>query len=405
MIAISHPTGNQNLRNAVEAFYKANRLAKFYTTIAWNSDSVFAKLLPSAVADTLKRREFENIPSLLIDTHPLLESFRLLASKLKLKGLIKHETGLLSVDRIYQNFDIHVANQLLKSNGVNQLYAYEDGALNSFKAARSKHIECIYELPIGYWRAAQIIMGEEAQLKPEWANTILSMRNSAQKLARKDQELDLADKIIVASQFTADTLQHSPAQGKPTFIIPYGGPVPIKQPKLQPHKKLKVLFVGGLSQRKGLSYLLDAADFLKDKIELTLIGSRIAACAPLDRALNNYRYIPSLPHHQILNEMEKHDVFVFPSLFEGFGLVILEAMSRGLPVIATPHTAGPDIIKDGHDGYIIPIRSHEAIAEKLEKLADDADLLMQLKAAALEKAGHFSWQRYQEHISQVVNNG
>jgi glycosyltransferase involved in cell wall biosynthesis len=403
MIIISHPTGNQNARNAAEAFYNAGQLARFYTTIAWNSQSNCAKLLPAGVAVLLKRREFNNLPANLISTQAYLEACRLLAGKLKLNFLTEHETGLLSVDVIYHAFDNYVAKQLIKQQGVSQVYAYEDGALATFKAAKQKDIQSLYELPIGYWRAAQQIMGEEAQLQPDWANTILSTRDSIQKLERKDQELDLADKIIVASTFTADTLKLSAVHDKETIIIPYGSPQPIAKPNFNQHKKLKVLFVGGLSQRKGLSYLFDAANSLNDKIELTIIGSRVANCAPLDAALQKYRYIPSLPHHEILNEMDQHDVFVFPSLFEGFGLVILEAMARGIPVITTTHTAGPDIIIDGEDGYIVPIRSEQAITEKLELLANDRDLLNQLKTAALAKARLFSWAKYQSQLSTLFN--
>jgi len=355
------------------------------------------------VAALLKRREFNTIPAELIATQGTLEACRLLASKLKLNFLTEHETGLLSVDTIYQAFDNYVARQLPKQQGVSQMYAYEDGALGTFKVAKQHNIQTLYELPIGYWRAAQQIMGEEAQLKPDWAHTILSTRDSAQKLERKDQELALADKIIVASQFTADTLKLSAVYDKEISIIPYGSPQPVEQPDFSHHKKLKVLFVGGLSQRKGLSYLLDAARLLNDKIELTLIGTRVAKCVPLDTALQQYRYIPSLPHQEILKEMDQHDVFVFPSLFEGFGLVILEAMARGIPVITTPNTAGPDIITDGEDGYIIPIRSAQAIAVKLELLANDRDLLDQLKTAALAKARLFSWAKYQSQLTTLLH--
>jgi glycosyltransferase involved in cell wall biosynthesis len=188
-------------------------------------------------------------------------------------------------------------------------------------------------------------------------------------------------------------------------VIPYGSPQPVGQINSLANKKLRVLFVGGLSQRKGLSYLLNAANLLQDKISLTIIGSRIAKCAPLDSALEKHRYIPSLPHQDILKEMDQHDVFVFPSLFEGFGLVILEAMARGIPVITTTHTAGPDVITDGLDGYIVPIRSAVAIAEKLELLANDREHLNRLKTAALVKAKQFSWDQYQRKLSQLLDAG
>lgn len=403
MIVISHPTGNQNLRNAVQAFYQAQQLARFYTTVAWDSRSIWAKALPAGIAATLKRREYATIPAALITTQPGWEASRLLANTLKLDFLTAHGSGLLSVDKIYQALDQYVAQQLNKQQGVSRVYCYEDGALQTFKTAKQRKLETLYELPIGYWRAAQQILGEEIQLNPAWAETISSIHDSPQKLARKDEELELADKIIVASQFTANTLKLSAVQHKQTIVIPYGSPQPVTQPSFSRNKKLKVLFVGGLSQRKGLSYLLDATKLLGDKIELTIIGSRIAKCAPLDAALQTYRYIPSLPHQEILHEMDRHDVFVFPSLFEGFGLVILEAMARGIPVIATPHTAGPDVITDGEDGYIVPIRSHQSIAEKLELLANDGDLLDSLKNAALAKAQAFSWDKYQKELITILN--
>jgi glycosyltransferase involved in cell wall biosynthesis len=100
--------------------------------------------------------------------------------------------------------------------------------------------------------------------------------------------------------------------------------------------------------------------------------------------------------------MAEHDVLVFPSLAEGFGLVITEALSRGLPVITTPHTGGPDFMVDGREGFIVPIRDPDAIAERLARLAEDRDLLAAMSEAALETAWRNSWQGYEERIVQIV---
>ena len=125
-------------------------------------------------------------------------------------------------------------------------------------------------------------------------------------------------------------------------------------------------------------------------------------CAELDAALARYRYIPTLPHSQVLAEMEKHDVLVFPSLTEGYGLVILEALSRGLPVITTRNTGGPEVIRDGREGYFVPIRSADAIAEKLAQLAGDRDLLEAMSEAALERAQECTWQKYRELLASMM---
>jgi glycosyltransferase involved in cell wall biosynthesis len=102
--------------------------------------------------------------------------------------------------------------------------------------------------------------------------------------------------------------------------------------------------------------------------------------------------------------MQQHDVLVLPSLFEGFGLVILEAMAQGLPVITTAHTAGPDVISQGVDGFIVPIRSAEAIAARLDQLASTPNLLREMKQAAQDKAKLQRWENYRESLLQMVQD-
>jgi glycosyltransferase involved in cell wall biosynthesis len=152
---------------------------------------------------------------------------------------------------------------------------------------------------------------------------------------------------------------------------------------------LRAIFVGSLGQRKGLSYLFHACRALGKSVSLTVIGAPpLQSCPVLERELQQVRWIPSCPHAQVLAEMAAHDVFVFPSLFEGFGLVLLEAMAMGLPVITTPHTAGPDLIDDGVEGFIVPIRSAETIAQKLELLQKNRALVDEMgkKATARSEA-------------------
>jgi glycosyltransferase involved in cell wall biosynthesis len=123
---------------------------------------------------------------------------------------------------------------------------------------------------------------------------------------------------------------------------------------------------------------------------------------PEQRVLDRHRWIPSLAHDDLLAEMSRHDVLVFPSLHEGFGLVILEAMSQGLAVITTPHTGGPDVIREGQDGFIVPIRSADAIAEKLGLLAGDRLMLAEMKEAARETARRHTWENYRKRLVEVV---
>lgn len=413
-ILLCHPTGNANVRQALRALNEAGLLDAFVTTVAAYPGNWWHRLSKTGPGREFVRRAFDDSLRGKTIQHPLREIGRLLAPRLGLGFLTAHETGFLSVDSVYSSLDRTGAKRIRslarsgnkEKSGIAAAYAYEDGALDTFKTAKSVGMRCLYDLPIGYWRAARRIQAEEAERLPDWAATMPALIDSDAKVARKDKELALADHIIVASRFTADTLREAPFPIPDPAIIPYG--CPQVSEGLDPRtsrsgSKVRVLFVGGLSQRKGLSYLFEAVDQLSKACELTIIGRRPpASCKPLQEALSRHTWIESLPHHLILEQMRAHDVLVFPSLFEGFGLVVTEALSQGIPVITTPHTCGPDILTDGEDGFIVPIRDSDAIAEKLEMLHSDRDRLDAMKVAARNKASVLTWQKYRLKLIETI---
>jgi glycosyltransferase involved in cell wall biosynthesis len=149
--------------------------------------------------------------------------------------------------------------------------------------------------------------------------------------------------------------------------------------------------------------LFDACRQLGRQVELTIIGTLpLEPCAALEKELKTVRWIQTCPHAQVLQEMVSHDVFLFPSLFEGFGLVLLEAMAMGLPIVTTANTAGPDLIDDGVEGFIVPIRSSQAIVEKLQLLLDDPSRLAAMSEAAKKRAATFTWSTYGERLAGAV---
>jgi glycosyltransferase involved in cell wall biosynthesis len=229
-----------------------------------------------------------------------------------------------------------------------------------------------------------------------------ALADSEEKLARKDEELGLADVIITPSGFAKESLARAPGLKASICVVPYGT-LPLDGcPARTTDEKLRILFVGALSQAKGLGYLLEAVAHLERHVEFTLIGRRVSPVIPTPAQLAKYRWIPSLPHEELLQEMSRHDVLVLPSLHEGFGMVITEAMSQGLVVITTPHTGGPEVIADGVDGFLVPIRSTAAVEEKLDLLARDRPRLAAMQQAARDKAASWTWEHYRRHIVRVA---
>jgi alpha-maltose-1-phosphate synthase len=400
MILLSHPTANQNVRQAAIAFAETGLLSEFWTCVNWSRGGVLDCLLTVAPAlqQELRRRSFPSEVDPFIHTHGLREWARQLANHLGWHGLTQ-TNGIFDIDAVYHSLDRRVARRLNRGLTIKAVYSYDDGALETFRVAKKRGIFCFYELPIVHWRLSQKIQQEEAELRPEWAPTLVGLRDSEEKLARKDEELALANLVITPSNFSKESLGAASNLTAPVRVIPYGtNPISSNLPR-PPHKgKLRVLFVGALTQAKGLAYLLEAAEQLQDRIELTLIGRRVCATIPTPTVLEQHRWIPSLSHPELLQEMVRHDVLVLPSLNEGFGLVLAEAMGQGLTLVTTAHTAGPDLFTDGQEGFIVPIRSTEAIAEKLLLLDAERDRLATMQEAARRRATRNSWKDYRQRL-------
>jgi glycosyltransferase involved in cell wall biosynthesis len=407
-IIMSHPTSNGASRAVADSFLKAGLLTQFHTAVATFPGSLLDSAGAISFLSEIRRRRFNPALRPAIQTWPWLEAGRIVAGKLGYSRLTQHETGIFSVDAVYRNIDRRVAARLpaLHRQGVNAVYAYEDGAEFTFQAAKRLGITCLYDLPIGYWRAARRLMQVEQERWPAWASTLTGLVDSADKLQRKDEELRLADRIYVASKFTADTLREFPGPLAPIEILPYGFP-PVGQPRTyEPlgNRPLKLLFVGGLSQRKGIADLFAAVDALGSRVSLTVVGRKATEdCAALNQALTKHRWIPSLPHEAVLALMREHDALVFPSLFEGFGLVITEAMSQGTPVITTDRTAGPDLIRHGENGWLIEAGSTPALQEAIEELLRHPESIAANGRAAMDSARSRPWELYEQELAASVS--
>lgn len=405
-IILSHPTGNMNTRAVAVGFRKHDLLYKFYTSVACFEKSLLYTLAYLSFLKEFRRRTFDSSLKSVTSTFPWRELGRQLSIKLKFSKFIKPESGIFSIDKIYKSFDKYVASSL-KNNykSIAAVYAYEDCALYTFREAKKHKKLCIYDLPIGHWRSMFSLLSIEKEINPQWAITIGSFDDSKELFKCKDEELLLADKIYVASTFTKKTLELFPQKLNNIEVIPYGFP-PINKSRTYASfdgRKIKVLFVGGLSQRKGLSYLFESVKGLEDKIDLTVVGrGDIDSCFILKKELEKVNYIPSLPHDAILNLMAEHDLLIFPSLFEGFGLVITEAMSQGTPVITTERTCGPDIITNGKDGWIVEAGNHLPIKELLEHFIENPYILHEIGRNALHTASLRPWSCYKQELATSV---
>jgi glycosyltransferase involved in cell wall biosynthesis len=405
MILLSHPTGNEFVRAALEAFDRAGMLGEFWTALSWNSKSPMNRVMPRRLREILQRRSFPETIRTRTRTVPQREMIRLFAGTIGLTS--KHETGAFSIDAVIRELDRKVAERLRKiepPETLDSVYAYEDGALETFRAARDRGFKRIYDLPIAYWQTSRRLLREEAERYPDWEPTLGATRDSNEKLSRKTQELELAQLVVCPSKFVLESLPPEACAQKKCLIAPFGSPdVDLRNDATRSSGRLRVLFAGALTQRKGLADLFAAMKLVNSKqIELVVMGSLL-------RPLNWYRdrcadfvYEQPRPHGEVLRLMQSCDVFVLPAIVEGRALVQQEAMACGLPVIATKNAGADDVIVDGETGFLVPIRSSESIAERISWCAANRSLVDGMGIAARKRAAEFTWRAYGECIVAAV---
>ncbi len=400
MVLLVHPFGNANVRAVLQALEEAGLLSRFVTTLGWSTSSY------PALSDHIRGKLRRNypLPADRIDIHPVREVVRLLATTFGFQRLTEHEAGWASIDKVWASIDREAARCLRKGaygEDLKAVYAYEDCAEAVFSVARDMGIHRVYDLPIAYWKTSQRLLREEAQRYPEWEPTLGATRDSERKLARKSRELELAELVICPSEFVRSSLPAEELGSRQCLVAPFGSPTVDLRAAVTEKKAdrpLRVLFAGTLSQRKGLADLFLATKLLDTKtIELIVMGSLL-------RPLNWYRqfadfiYESPRPHAEVLSLMQSCDVLVLPSIVEGRALVQQEAMACGLPVIATANAGADDLIVNGETGFLIPIRSPQAIAERITWFTSNRDQIAGMGIAAQTRARELTWRGYGEKV-------
>lgn len=267
----------------------------------------------------------------------------------------------------------------------------------------------VLNYPIAHHRYIQRFAAEEARREPELAGTLPDWSAVPPWVERRlDAECALADAILVGSGFVRDSFIAEGLPAEKMLVVPYGADVGAFVPpqddvrETTEEQAFRLLFVGQIGQRKGISYLLRAYRLFRGPgTRLTLIGNIYGDAAALSPYRDLFDHVPHLPRSALAERYRQADVFVFPTLIEGMPLVVLEAMASGLPVITTPNGPG-DIVRDGIDGFVVPIRDPGAIVEKLEYLRANPERRREMGRNARQRALEYTWRAYQERAIQTL---
>jgi glycosyltransferase involved in cell wall biosynthesis len=387
-VLVSHPHVTPVSARLAEGLAARGKLSGYFTGLAFAGDSWLARLAGALATrrPVIRNRIVETLPAAKLRSFPVVE----LAARFTAHAAAGARLPLPSYDAIFVAHDRAVAASRWPRE-TTVVYAYEDGALHTFERAARRGIARVWDLPTPHHRTAEEIFGEEHR---RWPDAAIGPphREPNWKKRRKDTELALANKISVASAFTRTSLERTDPR-VPVVVVPYGFPTETFAPRDRaPTGPFRVISVGSQDLRKGTPYLLEAwkRAALPDA-ELRLIGPLRLAKPFLDRYAGLFTHLPPIPRAALGRHYAEADLLVFPTLGDGFGLVIQEAMCTATPVLTTTSSGGPECITDGADGWIVPPRNIDALVERLRACAADRDATRAVGLRARERAGRWTW--------------
>jgi glycosyltransferase involved in cell wall biosynthesis len=292
-----------------------------------------------------------------------------------------------------------------RARGVDIVVASYGTGRYAFEAVQRSRGRAVLSYPIAHNRFQARLYAEEAELRPQFAAALPRMEQLPTEYSeRLEAECAQADCILVGSTFVRDSFVAMGYDARKIIVTPYGVDTERFTPRIEPRRDrtFRVLFVGQIGQRKGMSDLLTAyAMFRRPDSELKLVGSYGHGYEVYRSFSHLFQHTPNVPQAELPRIFQDADVFVFPSLIEGMPLVVLEAMACGVPVITTKH--GPcDVVRDGVDGFFVPIRDPQAIAERLEQLYVDPGLRQRMARNAREQASRYTWNTYAQRAADAV---
>ncbi len=225
------------------------------------------------------------------------------------------------------------------------------------------------------------------------------------------EEPQLAAHTLVASSFTKQTLVEHGIAPEAVTVIPYGVDCARFSPGPRRGKldgPLELLFVGRINQRKGIRYLLDALRLLRasagpGEVHLTICGRVVDSLAVFQGFEDQVTIRPSVSAEALIEAYRAADLFVFPSVGEGFGQVLLESLACGLPVLSTTRTAAPDLIREGVEGWVVEPGRAEPLAEHIAWALRHREALHAMREPARRCAEQHTWARFRAGVADAFD--
>jgi glycosyltransferase involved in cell wall biosynthesis len=310
--------------------------------------------------------------------------------------------GFMEIGR---RFGVRVREALKRRSDLGSdsiFFAYDTGALETMEWCRERGIRSIVN-QMDPNRVEVHLVREEEKRWPGWQ--IQPVEVPEEYFRRREQEWALADRVLVNSEFCRESLVKQKVPAGKLVVIPLCYEIEGQRPEAGGRKSklstvnsqpsampLRVLWLGQVILRKGIQYLLAAARQLeKENIHFDIVGPIGIAPEAIASAPRNVTFHGRASRDRATEWYWQADVFVLPTLSDGFAITQLEAMAHGLPVVTTPCCG--NVVSDGVDGFIVSPGDADALSKSLQRYLAEPGLLGDQRNAALAKVKQFNLDR------------
>lgn len=409
-IIVAHP-GKQHSYKLAYALDSVGCLYRYITTVYDSNSSILMKITKIILkSDNRKRASQRSIDS--ISSNKIMQFC-------EFQGLLA--LALIRIDKkrmIYNWYNNHVAKTFGRKvarfaikNNVDAVICYDTAAIYCFDILKRKApsiIRIIDNAAMNRYGLCKLYqeLDKNYNILKDKTGYKTYLLNEKEAIIYKNEAFS-ADYHIVASSFSKGTITRLGISSEQVFVIPYG----VETKKIKSKKvynctgKLKVLFVGEISPQKGIYTLLESAELFNDKVEFHIVGSGYEKLS-----IENQMKIKKLAkyHGYLLQEKlfelySECDVFLFPSLGDGFGFVVIEAMAAGLPVICSLNSVGKDVIIDYENGFTFEAGNINEMNDKIEYFIDNREKVESMGRKASETVKSYTWGNYNNKIENFID--
>ncbi|QNI33959.1 glycosyltransferase family 4 protein [Alloacidobacterium dinghuense] len=341
-----------------------------------------------------RRLRREGLPRESVTTFPWLHTSQMVAGRyISIPKSIDRPLG----DWIATSFDAWVSRQL---SACDAFVSLSGSGSKSGERAQQLGAKYVCDRGSSHARYQQQLLHEEYR---RWKVPFAQ----ASSVDREEREYEIADAITVLSEFARRSFIECGVPPEKVYKMLLGVQLEVfRQTAEPPIDSFEVLFAGTVSFRKGIPYLLEGFRRLKHpRKRLRIVGFVPQEIRPYLKTqdLTDIEITGPRSQAELAHMMSQSHALVLPSIEDGFGMVLTQAMACGCPVISTTNTGGPDLYTNGEEGFIIPIRSPEAIHGALQQLAEDSSLRAKMSAASLGKVQSFGgWHQYGENFANFL---